>query len=188
MTRHAPHTPHRNRYPSHEPATPRRIHQPSLDLGYGTPQSPQDPLRYPTSGNRGRHRTASGMSEVGLMNSAEKHFKYDINDRQRLVHSSEDDYISQHHRVDSLSYLPENRYGRPYHGDIDRMAPHLRTPAGSASEWSRRQTLPKRGVTRKVTLVEGRNFVCEYAVPTAIQSAVEGKYLQGTSFFAFFQT
>lgn len=52
-------------------------------------------------------------------------------------------------------------------------------PGGS--EWSRRQTIPKRGPTRKVKLTAGKNFVCEYAVPTAVVNAVEGKWVDGQS-------
>lgn len=50
------------------------------------------------------------------------------------------------------------------------------------SEWSRRQTLPKRGPTRKVKLTHGKNFVVEYAVPTAVRNAVEGKWAGGERF------
>jgi chitin synthase len=40
--------------------------------------------------------------------------------------------------------------------------------------WRRRQTI-KRGVTKKVKLTRG-NFITEYAVPTAIHSAIEAKW------------
>ena len=47
---------------------------------------------------------------------------------------------------------------------------------GVESAWRRRQTI-KRGVTRRVKLTNG-NFIAEYAVPTPIYNAIEGKYRQ----------
>lgn len=47
------------------------------------------------------------------------------------------------------------------------------------SEWSRRQTIPRRGPTRKVKLTAGKNLVVEYAVPTAVRNAVEGRWIGG---------
>lgn len=56
--------------------------------------------------------------------------------------------------------------------------------AGTGETWERRQTLPKRGPTRKVKLTHGTNLVVEYAVPTAVRNAVEGKWVGGKSSFA----
>ncbi|CED84153.1 glycosyltransferase family 2 protein [Phaffia rhodozyma] len=175
--------------------TPRRAHQPSFDLGYGTPRSPRDPLRFPAQSAR-RNRTASGMSDVALLDSQEKdphhHNRSHMieNDRERLVYSREEEYSSPFHqrqpqqRGAGMGLLPEFRYDQAQYGESGRnlgSMPYPRTPAGPGSEWSRRQLIPKRGTTRKIRLIEGRNFVCEYAVPTAIRSAVEGKYLQAAT-------
>ena len=40
---------------------------------------------------------------------------------------------------------------------------------------------PRRGPTRKVKLTAGKNFVVEYAVPTAVRNAVEGRWIGGES-------
>lgn len=60
-------------------------------------------------------------------------------------------------------------------------APYSRTDSilststsGIDSAWRRRQTI-KRGKTRKVKLTNG-NFVAEYPVPTAVFTAMEGKW------------
>ncbi|VDB96839.1 unnamed protein product [Peniophora sp. CBMAI 1063] len=45
---------------------------------------------------------------------------------------------------------------------------------GAETAWRRRQTI-KRGVTKKVKLVNG-NFITEYPVPTPVYSAIESKY------------
>jgi chitin synthase len=63
-------------------------------------------------------------------------------------------------------------FGDPYAG---RPASVLSTSSnGIDSAWRRRQTI-KRGVTRKVRLTKG-HFIAEYAVPTPIFNAVEGKW------------
>ncbi|KAJ7095345.1 glycosyltransferase family 2 protein [Mycena belliarum] len=67
--------------------------------------------------------------------------------------------------------IDPNAYGDPY----GRPASVVSTSTnGVDSAWRRRQTI-KRGVTRKVKLTEG-NFIAEYAVPTAIHSAIEANY------------
>ncbi|KZO91398.1 glycosyltransferase family 2 protein [Calocera viscosa TUFC12733] len=55
----------------------------------------------------------------------------------------------------------------------------ISTVSGTSDEseaWRRRQTIPKRGKTRRVKLTRG-NFINEYAVPTAVRNAVEAKWL-----------
>ncbi|KAJ8502894.1 hypothetical protein ONZ45_g11340 [Pleurotus djamor] len=72
-------------------------------------------------------------------------------------------------------------------GDVDKLdlpyppgtRPDSVYSTGVESAWRRRQTI-KRGVTRKVKLTKG-NFIAEYAVPTPIYSAIEGKYKQSSS-------
>lgn len=54
---------------------------------------------------------------------------------------------------------------------------------GVESAWRRRQTI-KRGVTKKVKLVNG-NFITEYPVPSPVYQAVQAKYrssIQTTEF------
>jgi hypothetical protein len=65
------------------------------------------------------------------------------------------------------------------HGGTTPRQRHRSGPGGLGESWERRQTLPRRGPTRKVKLTHGKNFVVEYAVPTAVRNAVEGKWLGG---------
>ncbi|KAF4566216.1 Chitin synthase, class 2 [Pleurotus pulmonarius] len=67
-----------------------------------------------------------------------------------------------------------DKLGLPYPGTIGRPASSY--SMGVESAWRRRQTI-KRGVTRRVKLTNG-NFIAEYAVPTPIYNAIEGKYRQ----------
>ncbi|THG98213.1 hypothetical protein EW026_g3937 [Hermanssonia centrifuga] len=65
-------------------------------------------------------------------------------------------------------------FGDPY----DRPLSTVSSTNGVESAWRRRQTI-KRGVTRKVKLTNG-NFITEYAVPSPVYSAIEGKWTAGT--------
>jgi len=69
-----------------------------------------------------------------------------------------------------------NAYGDPYSRPQSTISS---ATTGVESAWRRRQTI-KRGVTKKVKLVNG-NFVTEYPVPTPVYSAVEAKYSQTTT-------
>ncbi|KAJ7068219.1 glycosyltransferase family 2 protein [Mycena amicta] len=66
-------------------------------------------------------------------------------------------------------------FGGPY----GRPASVVSSSTGTTDNgWRRRQTIKRdRAVTRKVKLTEG-NFIAEYAVPTAIHSAIEPQYRQ----------
>ncbi|KAL0057777.1 Chitin synthase, class 1 [Marasmius tenuissimus] len=68
------------------------------------------------------------------------------------------------------STLDPNAYGNPHGGRPQSVM----STNGVETAWRRRQTI-KRGVTRKVKLTKG-NFITEYPVPTAVLSAVEGRY------------
>ncbi|KAF7332167.1 Chitin synthase [Mycena kentingensis (nom. inval.)] len=68
--------------------------------------------------------------------------------------------------------IDPNAYGDPY----SRPASIVSASTATDNGWRRRQTIKRdRAVTRKVKLTNG-NFIAEYAVPTAIHSAIEAQY------------
>ncbi|KAF7301627.1 Chitin synthase [Mycena indigotica] len=73
--------------------------------------------------------------------------------------------------------IDPNAYGDPY----GRPASIVSSSTATDNGWRRRQTIKRdRAVTRKVKLTNG-NFIAEYAVPTAIHSAIEAQYRQGNT-------
>ncbi|CAE6439438.1 unnamed protein product [Rhizoctonia solani] len=73
-------------------------------------------------------------------------------------------------------FIDPNAYGDPYDGRPGSVySSTSMTPSARQDEqWRRRQTI-KRGKTKRVKLQSG-NFVADYAVPTAVSTAVESKY------------
>ena len=65
-------------------------------------------------------------------------------------------------------------WGDPY-GSVGRPGSIISTSSGNSDmAWQRRQTI-KRGLTRKVKLVQG-HFINEYPVPTPVLNAIEPKW------------
>ncbi|RSH88762.1 Chitin synthase, class 2 [Saitozyma podzolica] len=60
----------------------------------------------------------------------------------------------------------------------DPYATATASPASSGADFIRRQTIPKRGATtRRVKLTRQGHWINEYAVPTAVSSVVEAKWI-----------
>ncbi|KAF7313759.1 Chitin synthase [Mycena chlorophos] len=76
--------------------------------------------------------------------------------------------------------IDPNSFGDPYGRPASVVS-----SAATDNGWRRRQTIKRdRAVTRKVKLTDG-NFIAEYAVPTAVHSAIEPQYRQtGTTEFS----
>ena len=74
-------------------------------------------------------------------------------------------------------YSPSADYGAPQRAP----SPYSRSETSSVADWRQRQqpggaTGLKRGMTRKVKLVQGSVLSADYPVPSAIQNAIQAKY------------
>ncbi|KAF2635387.1 chitin synthase G [Massarina eburnea CBS 473.64] len=77
----------------------------------------------------------------------------------------------------SGGYDPANEYGAPARAT----SPYSRSETSSTADWRQRQQPGggmglKRGMTRKVKLVQGSVLSADYPVPSAIQNAIQAKY------------
>ena len=74
-------------------------------------------------------------------------------------------------------YDPSTEYGAPHRA----ASPYARSETSSVEAWKQRQQPGggiglKRGMTRKVKLVQGSVLSADYPVPSAIQNAIQAKY------------
>jgi chitin synthase len=81
----------------------------------------------------------------------------------------------------STGYDPANEFGAPQRAP----SPYARSETSSTAAWRERQQPGgavaaagglKRGMTRKVKLVQGSVLSADYPVPSAIQNAIQAKY------------
>jgi chitin synthase len=95
---------------------------------------------------------------------------------QTLSHTGSDVYSA------TGGYNPATEYGAPHRAP----SPYSRSETSSTEAWRQRQQPGggaaggggglKRGMTRKVKLVQGSVLSADYPVPSAIQNAIQAKY------------
>lgn len=92
------------------------------------------------------------------------------------AHEGSDVYSATH------GYDPQSEFGAPHRAP----SPYARSETSSTEAWRQRQQPGggaaggggglKRGMTRKVKLVQGSVLSADYPVPSAIQNAIQAKY------------
>ncbi|KAJ7638777.1 glycosyltransferase family 2 protein [Roridomyces roridus] len=137
---------------------------------YGDPFA--DGTRHPTFAEQPASYHSPYQSSVSLPQD----FNHDPNQYE------DDEYVEKQPLAAGESFtggfyppapIDPHAYGDPYSRPESVVSTSTN---GIDSAWRRRQTI-KRGVTRRVKLTNG-NFIAEYAVPTAIHSAIEANYRQ----------